>query len=40
MQIKGNVPTNKKELKTYRSFKHFDQERFISDLKETDFVMY
>jgi len=37
IQIKGNVPTNKKELKIYRNFKKFDQENFISDLKDTDF---
>ena len=37
IQIKGNEPINKKELKTYRSFKYFDQEHFISDLKDTDF---
>lgn len=37
IQIKGNESTNKKELKTYRSFKNFDQENCISDLKDTDF---
>ena len=37
IQIKGNLPSNKKELKCFRSFKNFDQEKFTEDLNKIDF---
>jgi hypothetical protein len=35
--IIGNLPSNKKELKCFRSFKNFDQEKFTEDLNKIDF---
>ena len=35
--MKGNMPSNKKELKCFRSFKNFDQEKFTEDLNKIDF---
>jgi hypothetical protein len=35
--MKGNLPSNKKEFKCFRSFKNFDQEKFIVDLNKIDF---
>jgi hypothetical protein len=37
IQMKGNLPSNKKELKYFRSFKNFDQEKFTEDLNKIDF---
>ena len=31
------MPSNKKELKCFRSFKNFDQEKFTEDLNKIDF---
>jgi hypothetical protein len=36
IQMKGNLPSNKKELKCL-SFKNFDQEKFTEDLNKIDF---
>ena len=35
--MKGNMPSNKKELKCFRSFKNFDEEKFTEDLNKIDF---
>jgi hypothetical protein len=37
IQMKGNMPSNKKELKCFRSFKNFDQEKFTEDLNKIYF---
>ena len=37
IQIKGNMPSNKKELICFRSFKNFDDEKFTEDLNQIDF---
>ena len=37
IQMKGNLPSNKKELKCFRSFKNIDQEKFTEDLNKIDF---
>ena len=37
IHMKGNLPSNKKELKCFRSFKNSDQEKFTEDLNKIDF---
>jgi hypothetical protein len=37
IQMKGNLPSNKKELKCFRSFKNFDHEKFTEELNKIDF---
>lgn len=37
VQIKGNVPSVKREYNNYRSFKNFDNEAFIQDLEKVNF---
>jgi hypothetical protein len=32
IQMKDNLPSNKKELKCFRCYKNFDQEKFTEDL--------
>ena len=36
IQIKGNLPKLNRDFINYRSFKHFDQNKFLSDLHVHD----